>query len=133
MPEQNRSVMSLISDLARETTTLVRDEVQLAKSEVSDKVDQVGDAITSLISGGIVIFSGVLVLLYAVVVVVAELIAPWTTEPWVAPLVVGLVVSLIGLGMLKHGRSNLKASHLRPERTEGSLRRNRDFMRGQMK
>jgi xanthine/uracil permease len=133
MPEQNRSIMSLISDLARETTTLVRDEVQLAKAEVSEKVDQVGDGITSLLSGGIIVFSGVLVLLYAVVVVVADLISGWTTEPWVAPLIVGLVVSLIGLGVLAKGRNNLKASHLRPQRTQESLQRNRDFMRGHTK
>lgn len=133
MPEQNRSLMSLLSDLARETTTLVRDEVQLAKTEVSEKVDQVGDGITSLLSGGLIVFSGLLVLLYAVVVVVAELISGWTTEPWVAPLIVGLVVSLIGLGLLARGRTNLKLHHLSPERTKASLQRNRDFMRGHMK
>lgn len=133
MPEQNRSILSLISDLARETTTLVRDEVQLAKTEVSEKVDQVGDGITSLISGGIIVFAGVLVLLYAVVIVVADLISGWTTEPWVSPLIVGLIVSLIGLGVLARGRSNLRASHLKPERTQESLQRNRDFLRGGMK
>lgn len=128
-----RSFASLISDLTRETTILVRDEVQLAKAEIGEKVDQVRNGLTSLLAGGIIVFAGVLVLLWAVVAVVAELIAPWTTQAWVAPLIVGLIVSLIGLAVLKKGRSSLEAENLRPERTRRQLRRDREFAKEQMR
>jgi xanthine/uracil permease len=89
--------------------------------------------ITALITGGVVILAGLLVLLQAVVFGVAELLAPWTDQAWVAPLIVGLVVTLIGIAVLQKGRHNLKPNALVPRRSAESLRHDKDMLREQFK
>ncbi|WP_303908453.1 phage holin family protein [Thiohalomonas denitrificans] len=130
MANSEKSLASLIADLSRETSTLVRDEVQLAKAEMSEKVDQTASGAVSILTGAFVAFSGLLALLYAAIVVLAELIAPWTTQPWVAPLIVGVVVALVGLGILQSGRKKISAEGLKPSRTIGSFKRDRQVLKG---
>lgn len=133
MANGDKSITTLFSDLARETSDLVRQEVKLAKLELSEKITQVNAGITSLITGGIVVFAGLLVLLQAVVIGVAQLLEPYTDQAWVAPLIVGLVVALIGLAVLQRGRHDLEPRSLAPRRTADSLRRDGEMVRGQFK
>lgn len=121
---------SLMADLTRETSTLIRDEVQLAKVEMSEKVDKATSGAIALFTGGLVVFSGLLVLLAAVTILLADLIEPLTTQPWVAPTIVGLIVAIVGLVMLRRGRHNLSVDGLTPHRSARSLHRDRDMLRG---
>ncbi len=133
MKSGDKPITGLLSDLARETSDLVQTEVRLAKAELSEKISQVNTGITSLISGGVVVFAGLLFLLQAVVIVVAQLLEPVTQQPWVAPLVVGLIVAIIGLVLLQKGRHNLQPDTLMPKRSADSLRHDRDLLREQYK
>ncbi|SCZ66644.1 phage holin family protein [Thiohalomonas denitrificans] len=130
MANSDKSLASLIADLSRETSTLVRDEVHLAKAEMSEKVDQVTSGAVSILTGALVAFSGLLVLLWAATVVLAELIEPWTTQPWVAPLIVGVVVALVGLIILQSGRKKVSAEGLKPHHTIDSFKRDRQVLKG---
>ncbi len=96
---------------------------------MSQKVDQVTNGIISIISGAFLAMAGLLALLYALIVVVADSISPWTTEPWVAPLIVGVVFALIGLGVLQSGRKKLLTEGLKPRRTMGSFKRDKQVLR----
>ncbi|QBQ55755.1 phage holin family protein [Nitrosococcus wardiae] len=128
-PPENRSVTSLLSDLAREVTTLMRQELQLAKAEASEKVSQVEAGIGSLIAGGAVAFGGFLILLQFMVYGLADLLDEGYDIPqlWVSSLIVGLVVLLIGYFLLRKGQRDLKAKRLVPRRTAGSLRRDAEL------
>ena len=120
-----RPLAGLFSDLWRETTTLVHDEVELAKADISDKVTQAGRGVGAVAAGGAVLFAGFIVLLFAAVGAL-EMVLPPQQAPWLAPLIVGAVVTLIGASALSSGKKKLQAENLKPTRSIDSLRRDRD-------
>ncbi len=124
-----RPLMSLFGDLWRETSTLVHDEVELATAEISEKVSQLGTGAAAIAVGGAIVFAGFLVLLGAAT---GALYMMMSTEHriWLAPLIVGLVVVVLGFVALGIGRSELKAKNLAPQRTIDSMRDNAELVKG---
>src|SRR5688572_15846279 len=49
---------------------------------------------------------------------------------WLAPLIVGVVVMVLGFVALQRGRRNVKPDNLAPERTMESLRRDAQMVKG---
>jgi len=121
-PEE-RSIAELFSDLTQETTELVRKEVELAKVEISQKVSRLETGIASLAIGGAVAFAGALVLLAAAVLGVDAVL----NRPWLSALIVGGAITLVGIGLLVKGRSDLGAADVTPERSFESLRKDKDL------
>jgi xanthine/uracil permease len=122
VPQQDRSLIGLFSDLWRETQTLVHQEAQLAKAELSEKVSQVTTGAGEIAAGGAVLFAGFIVLLFAAVGGL-QLMIDSEHAIWIAPLVVGAVVMIIGYILLSRGRKQLTADSMVPERTVQSLQR----------
>ena len=105
-----RSVPQLLSDLARELTTLFRKESQLIRAELSEKASQLVIGLGEAAAGAICLLVALNVLAGALVIALANLIgAGW------AALVVGILLAAIGAFLIKRGASNM--SHLTPERT----------------
>ena len=121
---EERSVAGLFSELTREMSSLVRHEVALAKAEMSEKAHQATTGVTSLAVGGMVTFASILVLLFSAVYALAQVV-----EMWLAALIVGLIVLVVGVVMLQKGRSNLKAKNLVPQRTMGTMREDKAFVK----
>jgi len=126
-PRSDRSVAALFSDLAAETGTLFRQEIALFKAELSEKLGRLGLGAGALAAGGLVAFSGWLVLLAAAVLGLSNLVAPW-----LAALIVGVVVLAIGAGLLLFGKSKLDSEALVPRRTLNSLREDEAWIRDQL-
>lgn len=122
IPSQERSLLSLFSDLWRETTTLVHEEAELAKAELSEKVSQVTTGAGEIAAGGAILFAGFIVLLFAAVGAL-QLMLPTEHAIWIAPLIVGLVVMIIGYIALSRGKKQMQAESLAPRRTIESLKR----------
>lgn len=122
IPSQERSLLSLFSDLWRETTTLVHEEAELAKAELSEKVSQVTTGAGEIAAGGAILFAGFIVLLFAAVGAL-QLMLPTEHSIWIAPLIVGLVVMIIGYIALSRGKKQMQAESLAPRRTIESLKR----------
>src|SRR5512134_795580 len=124
IPEQDytrgRSLIGLFSDLWRETQTLVHQEAELAKAEISEKVSQVTTGAGEIAAGGAILFAGFLVLLFAAVGAL-EMLLPTEHAMWLAPLIVGLIVMIVGYVVLARGRKQLTAESLAPQRTMESL------------
>ncbi len=116
------SIGSLFADLWRQTTTLAREEAQLAKAELSEKATQAAAGATMAATGGAIVFAGFLALLVAAVQGLI-LILPVEYGIWLAPLIVGVVVMIVGFALLASGRNELKARILAPSRSAQSLRR----------
>lgn len=117
-----RSLIGLVSDLFRETTTLVHEEAQLARAELSEKVSQVGTGVAEIAVAGAILFAGLLVLLTAAINALAMFLPP-EHAAWLSPLIIGVVVMIVGYIALSMGRKQLKAENLKPSRSMESLRR----------
>ena len=122
--KSERSLPTLLSDLSRETIDLVRKEIALGRAEISEKISTAERGLASIAIGAAILLAGVLILLQAVVNGVAMLLPP-EVAPWLAPLLVGLVIAIIGYIMVNSGRSNLQPERLMPQRTMDSLRQDK--------
>lgn len=127
-PRKDRTLISLFSDLFRETRTLVHDEVELARAEMSEKVSQVESGVISIAMAGAILFAGFLMIVIAATAALG-MVLPLEYAPWLAPLIVGAVVMLIGWIALANGRRDLRARNLAPTRTMESLRRDRELVK----
>jgi len=126
-PRSERSVATLLSDLANQIGSLVRQEVALFKAELLEKLGLIGRGISAVVAGALIAFSGWLALVAAAVLGLAIVVAPW-----LAALIVGLVLTGIGGALLYFGKSRLDADALAMRRTLGSLREDEAWVREQI-
>ena len=129
---QRRPLAGLLSDLWRESATLIRKEAELAKAEISERVSAVGTGIASLAVGGAVVFAGFLLVLFAIVSGLAQIL-PEEQAPWLAPLIVGTTVLFAGWILLEAGRSKIKTEKLKPSRIARSIHRDADVVKEHIK
>jgi uncharacterized membrane protein len=115
---ESRSIGELLRDLANDSTRLVRDELTLAKTEAQEKVSQVGAAVAMMAIGAVLAIPALVLILQAVVTVLSNFM--WD---WVAMLLVGVVIALVGYLLVRKGQNDLSAGRLAPERTAANLRR----------
>ena len=66
-------------------------------------------------------FAGFLVLLFAAVGAL-QLLIDSPQALWIAPLIVGVVVMIVGYALLKRGQHQVKPDNLAPDRTLQALR-----------
>ena len=126
-PRANRSLAGLFADLARDMTGLVRTELELVKAEMSEKAGQAAGGAAFLAVGGFVAFAGLLVLLACAVLALALVV-----QPWLAALIVGVVVIGVGVALMLVGRNRLRPANLQPNRTMETLREDKDWARSQL-
>jgi uncharacterized membrane protein YqjE len=120
---QSQSTLALLRRLTSELVTLVRQEIQLASAEVSRSLLTALKGGVSVAVGGAVLYAGLLVLLLAAVIGLSYVVAAW-----LAALIVGLVVGVIGYIMVHAGLKALSPGNLKPERTQESLQRDKDVL-----
>lgn len=127
-PKSERSIASLLSDLASETILLLRQEMALLKAELHEKFSRAGQGATALGAGALVAFSGWLVLLAAAVLGLANAV-----PAWLAALIVAVIVLAIGAGLLLFGKNRLDARSLTPQRSLQSLREDEAWLRDRLR
>ena len=120
---QAESAGTLLGRLINEMTTLFRKEVALAKVEINESIAKVKTATFAMMAGGAVLFAGVMVILAGIILLLAEFIAPW-----LAAFIVGAVLALIGYLMLLGGKDKFDIDSLKPERTQESLRKDKEMI-----
>jgi apolipoprotein N-acyltransferase len=127
-PKTERSIATLLSDLAGETILLLRQELALLKAELHEKFSRIGQGAGALGAGALVAFSGWLVLLAAAVLGLATVV-----PPWLAALIVALLVLAIGVGLLLFGKNRFDAQALTPQRSMHSLREDEAWIRERLR
>ena len=124
----SRSLADLLRDLAGGTSTLLRQELSLARAETQDKLHQIIAVLVAMLGGALLAFAGLIILLDALVYGLVEA----GMERWLAALVVGGVVALVGLLVAWKAQSELSATRLAPERSAASFRKDVDMLREQV-
>lgn len=114
----DRSLGDLFADLSRETTTLLRQEISLASVEMGQKASAVGKDVGFLAIGGAVAYAGFLAFLAACILALDGILH----VPWLAALIVALIVLVIGYVLVRRGLDNLRRTSLAPTQTLESLR-----------
>ena len=126
-PRSDRSVASLLSDLANQIGALEREEVALFKAELLEKLGLVGRGVGAIAAGALIALSGWLALVAAAILGLAIVLAPW-----LAALIVGVVLIGIAGALLYFGKSRLDSDALAMRRTLGSLREDEAWVREQL-
>lgn len=125
---EDRSLGELLNELNNQTRTLISQEVRLAKAEVAQKGKQAGKAVGFMAVGGFVVYAGLLAIIAGIILVLGNVV-----PIWVAALVVGVIVALIGYLILQKGRNDLNPEKLKPEQTATMMRENKEWLQSQAK
>jgi len=135
----NRSVPQLLSDLARELTTLFRKEGQLIRAELSEKTSQLAVGLGEAAAGAICLLVALNVLAGALVVAIARIGAdpgdPAIQDDGIglgwASLIVGVLLAAIGAFLVKKGAANM--SNLTPERSVNQVAQDASLVKEQVR
>lgn len=123
--DNDSSVGGLLRQLTNEVPSLITKELALAKAELSESIRATKAGAASVATGGAVLLGGFIVLLMSAVYALSEVV-----EPWLAALIVGAVVVVIGLIMVSSGKKKFEASSFKPERTIDSVNKDKEAVRG---
>jgi hypothetical protein len=122
-PSEQESAANLVSRLVNDLTALFRNELALAKAEVSKAATNVKLGLAGLAVAGAVLLAGASALVAAAILALAEVM-----DPWLAALVVGVALGVVGFVMLQSAKRKLEPSNLTMERTQHSLRRDAEVV-----
>ena len=127
MSSTDRTLATLFAELTRETGMLFRQELELAKAEVAEKIGQARFGLVAVIAGGALLFGAFQALVAAAVLGLATVLGGW-----LAALVVGALLALIGAVAMARGLAIFKRDNLTPRRTLDTLKANTRWAREQM-
>lgn len=118
------SVPELLRGLVSDGGQLMTQEIALAKSELAQALRSMRAGLVSIAIAGVTLAAGAMFLLLAAVYALSTRV-----EPWMAALIVGGTVTLVGIVMLMRARSRLSGEALILERTLKSLRKDERMVR----
>jgi len=101
---EDASVVGLLRQLSREVPALFSKEIALAKVELQSSLNTLKAGIAAVAGGAIVLLAGFIILLMSAVYGLSLFMAPW-----LAALIVGVVVMIIGYAMLQTGKKTIRA------------------------
>jgi lipopolysaccharide export LptBFGC system permease protein LptF len=114
---EHESAATLLSRLVGDFAALVRNEVALAKAELSESSMRAKAGVVALIGAVSTLLAGALALVAAIVLGLSKVM-----EPWLAALVVGVVITAVGLLLLLGARKKLVPPHVEIDRTRQAVR-----------
>ncbi|MCP1496698.1 fatty acid desaturase [Pseudomonas migulae] len=123
-PEHEASVVGLLRQLSREVPELFSKELALAKAELQASLTTLKAGIAGVAGGAIVLLAGFIILLMSAVYGLSMVMAPW-----LAALIVGVLVMIVGFAMLQSGKKQFEPSHFKPERTLDALSKDQEALR----
>ena len=123
----NRSLGDLLSELSRETGTLVKKEMDLATTEMTAKLRSASRDAAAVGAGGALAHAGLLLLLAALVLGLSQL----GIAPWLSALIIGLLTIVIGTVLVMMGISALRRTGVTPTQAIETLKEDARWTTGQ--
>jgi lipopolysaccharide export LptBFGC system permease protein LptF len=114
---EQQSAATLLGRLVSAFTDLVRNEVALAKAELAESSTRAKSGVVALIGAVATLLAGSLAVIAAIILGLAKVM-----EPWLAALIVGVLISVVGLFLLRGARKKLVPPHLEIDRTRTAVR-----------
>ncbi len=122
------SIGDTVRELIADVGDLIRGEFELARREIRSDAAAVGRGVAFVAVGGLVAFLGVIYLLLAAVLALSTALAPW-----LAAVIVGGVVLVIGAILAAVGMSRLKTVNPLPEQTMETVQEDAEWLRNRMR
>jgi Putative Actinobacterial Holin-X, holin superfamily III len=129
VPNYQRNVPEIITDLFTQLAMLFRKETQLARAELSENIAGVGRSLGLIVGGAILLIPALVILLQAAVAGLAD---NYGLASYLSALIVGAAVLVTGLILLLIGTNSLKMENLMPNRTVQQWRRDASVAKEQV-
>ena len=128
--DSQRTVGTLLRDLAEGSATLVRHEVRLARLEFSKVLASVGSGTVAVASGGVLALLGGLCFLTGLVLLAGD---QWLRDRyWLAALIVTAIAGGLAAWFAKRGMSLLSPKQLAPHETVATLKEDKEWLKQQL-
>jgi uncharacterized membrane protein YqjE len=125
--DSQRSVGTLLRDLAEGSASLVRHEVRLARIEFSKVLASVGTGTVAVASGGVLALLGALCFFTGIVLLAGD---QWLRDRyWLAALIVTAIAGAVAAWFAKRGLSLLSPQQLAPNETVATLKEDKEWLK----
>jgi len=119
----DRSLGELFSDLTRSFSTLIRQELDLARTEMTARAGRMSRGGAMVGIGGALLYAAVLGAMAFVILALVEV----GLSPWLAALLVTIIVAVAGGLLVMAGQDALRKADLVPRRTIDTIREDADW------
>jgi hypothetical protein len=126
------AIPNLLRGISSDITSLVRNEVALAKAELAQKSSRLGHhAVTMTVAGGILLAAGLCLLVAAIYGLTAllDLFLPLGVAVWLAPLLLGATLGLVGWSRLQQARAAFTSEGFSLSTTAATLQENWQWLK----
>lgn len=122
------NVVELLKQLLGQGSHLAEQQLALIKAEVRESTAELKTAVGAMAGAAVVGLAGLGVLLMGI----AYLLGDAIDNTPLATLIVGAAALLVAYLLYRSGAEKMKATHLSPERTQRTLQRTPDAVRGDL-
>lgn len=122
------NVVDLLKQLVGQGSHLAEQQLALIKAEVRESTSEVKTAIGSMAGAAVVGIAGLGVVLMGLAYLLGDVI----NNVGLATLIVGVATLLLAYLLYRSGAHKMSATNLAPERTERTLQRTPDAVRGDL-
>jgi uncharacterized membrane protein YqjE len=123
-----RSFSIVFENIVDNVQGIIRSEVRLAKAELREETVKAGKAAGIAASGAVLALYAVGFMLLACLYAIETAVAPW-----LAALIVTIIVGTIAVVLIKLGVKRLKRVDPRPDRTINSIKENLEWAKTQVR
>lgn len=120
---EKETVVGLLRRLMDDVSKLFRQELALATAEIMQSLTRILTGTASVAVGGAVLFASFLVLLASAILGLSNVV-----EPWLAALIIGVIVGVAGYVMMQKGIKAFDPADLRLTRSPESLRQDKEVL-----
>ena len=125
--DSQRTVGTLLRDLAEGSAALVRQEVRLARLEFSRVLASVSAGTVEVASGGVLALLGALCFFTGIVLLAGD---QWLRDRyWLAALIVTVITGAVAAWFAKRGLALLSPKQLAPNETVATLKEDKEWLK----
>ena len=125
-----RSIGTLLRELAEGGTLLMRHEIRLARLEFADVLGAVGKGTASVAAGGVLALLGALAVFSGIILLAGD---QWLRDQyWLAALIVTAIAGGVAAWFAKRGMALLSSKQLVPDQTVATLKEDKEWLKRQL-
>ncbi len=126
-PTDETSLVTLFSQLAEQTGTLVKQEAALMQAELVEKATIAGKNAAYVAGGAFVGYAGLLFILAGIVGILSYIVPLWA-----AALIVGVILAIASYVMVSSALAEMKKTNWAPSESIESIKEDAEWLKNQV-